>query len=77
MSHQMIVRLQKIDTTAGDDSFRSRRPLAEPSMIADHANIPPSSLRAESSNRRLRNRIILVNIAAWAVIIVAIRAIFF
>jgi hypothetical protein len=72
----MIVRLQKIDTTVGDDSFRSHRPLAEPSMIAEHANIPPQ-LQAGGSNRRLRNRIILVNVVAWVVIIVAIRAIFF
>jgi hypothetical protein len=77
MSRQMIVRLQKIDTTAGDDSFRSHRPLGESSMIAEHANIPPSPLQAEGSNRRLRNRIILVNVVAWVVIIVAIRAIFF
>ena len=72
----MIVRLQKIDTAAGGDSFRSRQPSAEPLMIAEHANIPPAS-QAEGSNRRLRNRIILVNLAAWTVIIVAIRAIFF
>lgn len=73
----MIVRLQKIETTVGDDSPKSHRPLAEPLMIAEHANIPPSSLRAEGSNRRLRNRIILVNIVAWVAIIVVIRAIFF
>jgi hypothetical protein len=73
----MIVRLQKIDTAAGGDSFRSRQPSAEPSMIAEHANIPLASQQAEGSNRRLRNRIILVNLVAWVVIIVAIRAIFF
>ncbi len=73
----MIVRLHKIDNTARDDSFSSRQPPAEPSMIAEHANIPPSPLRAEGSNRRLRNGLILVNVAAWIAIIIAIRAIFF
>jgi hypothetical protein len=73
----MIVRLQKIDNTVRDDSFSSRQPSAEPSMIAEHANIPPSPLRAEGSNRRLRNGLILANVAAWVLIIIAVRAIFF
>jgi hypothetical protein len=73
----MIVRLHKIDNTARGDSFPSRQPPAEPSMIADHANIPPSPLTAEGSNRRLRNGLILANVAVWVVIIIAIRAIFF
>lgn len=73
----MIVRLHKIDTTVRDESFSSRQPSAEPSMIAEHANIPPSPLRAEGSNRRLRNGLILANVAAWVLIIIAVRAIFF
>jgi hypothetical protein len=74
----MIVRLHKIDNTARGDSFPSRQPPAEPSMIADHANIPPSPpLTAAGSNRRLRNGLILANVAAWVLIIIAIRAIFF
>ncbi|MEH2512892.1 hypothetical protein V1291_004246 [Nitrobacteraceae bacterium AZCC 1564] len=76
-SHQMIVRLQKIDNTARDDSHSSRQPSAEPLMIAEHANIPPLSVPAESSNRRLRNGLILANVVAWIGIIIAIRVIFF
>lgn len=73
----MIVRLQKIDNTVRDDSFSSRQPSAEPLMIAERANIPPSPLPAEGSNRRLRNGLILANVAAWVLIIIAVRAIFF
>jgi len=73
----MIVRLHKIDNTVRDDSFSSREPSAEPSMIAEHANIPPSPQRAEGSDRRLRNGLILANVAAWVLIIIAVRAIFF
>lgn len=46
-------------------------------MIAEHANIPPSPQRAEGSDRRLRNGLILANVAAWVLIIIAVRAIFF
>jgi hypothetical protein len=73
----MIVRLHRIDTTARDDSFSSRQPSAEPSMIAEHADISPSPLPAEGSNRRLRNGLILANVVAWIAIIIAIRTIFF
>jgi hypothetical protein len=73
----MIVRLHKIDNTARDDSFPSHQPSAEPLMIAERANIPPSPMPAEGSNRRLRHGLILVNVAAWIAIIIAIRAIFF
>ena len=72
----MIVRLQKIDTTGGDDSFAPRASSPESPMIADRANIP-SLAPVAGSNRRLRNRLILVNIVAWIVIILAIRMIFF
>ncbi|WIG51995.1 MAG: hypothetical protein OJF48_002912 [Afipia sp.] len=42
-------------------------------MIAEHANI--SSLPPKGANRRLRNWLILANIAAWALIIWIIRLI--
>lgn len=71
----MIVRLKQVDPAA-DDGLGSRMPPAEPSMIAEHANIP-SLPPAAGVNRRLRNWLILANIVAWIVIIVAIRLIFF
>lgn len=46
-------------------------------MIAEHADISPSPLPAEGSNRRLRNGLILANVVAWIAIIIAIRTIFF
>jgi hypothetical protein len=44
-------------------------------MIADHANIPPSP--AGPRDHRLRNWLLLANLAAWIVIIIAIRMVFF
>lgn len=73
----MIVRLQKIDNTVRGDSTSPRQPSAEQSMIAERANIPPLPIPAGGSNRRLRNGLILANVAAWIAIIIAIRAIFF
>lgn len=71
----MIVQLRKIETTSGDSPVSSA-PSAEPAMIADQMNaaslVPPVT-----PNRRLRNWIILANVAAWALIILAIRLIFF
>jgi hypothetical protein len=70
----MIVRLKQIDPVA-EDGPGSCAPSAEPSMIAEHANIP--SPPAAGTNRRLRNWLIVANIVAWIVIIAAIRLIFF
>ncbi len=69
----MVARLQNIKTTIGDGSDESSAHSAEPSMIAEHANI--SSLPPKGANRRLRNWLILANIAAWALIIWIIRLI--
>ena len=44
-------------------------------MIAEHANIPPSS--NIKPDHRLRNWLLLANVAAWLAIIVVIRLIFF
>ncbi|WP_458756895.1 hypothetical protein ACSVBT_14070 [Afipia sp. TerB] len=44
-------------------------------MIAEHANIPPSPVSPR--DRRLRNWLLLANLAAWIGIIVAIRLVFF
>lgn len=45
-------------------------------MIADQINARPLTQPAKI-NRRLRNWIILANIAAWGLIILVIRLIFF
>ncbi|MDO8978068.1 MAG: hypothetical protein Q7V17_02405 [Afipia sp.] len=45
-------------------------------MIADQMNAA-SLTPAVKVNRRLRNWIILANVAAWALIILAMRLIFF
>lgn len=74
-SPHMIVRLKQIDPVA-EDGPGSCAPSAEPSMIAEHANIP-SPPPAAGTNRRLRNWLIVANIVAWIVIIAAIRLIFF
>lgn len=70
----MVVRLQKVDVLP-HDAHASRGSSAEPMMIADHANIPTSP--ASLPDRRLRNWLLLANIAAWLLIIVAIRLVFF
>lgn len=72
----MIVQLQKIQTTVGDDSHVSPASSAEPPMIADHVNISPLP-PARGTNRRLRNWFILANLVAWVLIVWAIRLIFF
>jgi hypothetical protein len=45
-------------------------------MIADQMNAAPLAPPAKA-NRRLRNWIILANVAAWVLIILAVRLIFF
>jgi len=72
----MIVRLRKIETTSGD-SLVSSAPSAEPAMIADQMNAASSLTPPVKANRRLRNWIILANVAVWALIILAVRLIFF
>ncbi len=71
----MIVRLRKIETTSSD-SLVSHAPSVEPAMIADQMNEAPLTPPVKI-NRRLRNWIVLANVAAWVFIILAIRLIFF
>ena len=56
----MVARLQNIKTTIVDGSDESSAHSAEPSMIAEHANI--SSLPPKGANRRLRNWLIFGSI---------------
>jgi hypothetical protein len=71
----MIVRLRKIEATSSD-SLVSHAPSVEPAMIADQMNEAPLTPPVKI-NRRLRNWIVLANVAAWVFIILAIRLIFF
>lgn len=72
-SRNMVVRLQKIDGRPHKASA-ARGTSAESSMIAEHANIPASEIKPD---RRLRNWLLLANLAAWLAIIIAIRLAFF
>jgi hypothetical protein len=55
-----------------DDSLSS--PAGEPAILSHEMRDPPFS---EGPDRKLRNRLILANIAAWIVIGFAIRYFFF
>jgi hypothetical protein len=72
----MIARLK--DSEAKGVGGHSADPSsAERAMIADQANIPSSPASADGTDRRLRNVLILANIAGWIVIIGLIKLIFF
>lgn len=43
-------------------------------MIADQANMP---MPADGSGRKLRNALILANVAGWVAIIILIKLVFF
>jgi hypothetical protein len=72
----MIARLKDIDTT-GVSGAPADPTSAERAMIADQANISSSPASADGSGRRLRNLLILANIAGWIVILGLIKLIFF
>jgi hypothetical protein len=72
----MIVRLQTIEKQAATEPPPSPFAPTESSMIAEHT----AAHRPEQPkliDRKLRNRLILANVVAWIVILVAIRLIFF
>lgn len=71
----MIARLKDIEArgASGDPAG----PSAEQTMIAHQANIPSSPTSADSSDRRLRNVLILANIIGWIAIFGLIKLIFF
>ncbi len=72
----MIIRLQRIEKQAAKKPPLLRFAPTESSMIAEHA----AAHRPEQPrlvDRKLRNRLILANAAAWIIILVAVRLIFF
>jgi hypothetical protein len=71
----MIVRLQRLDNEAAKESLIARS-CKEPSAVAEPA-IGDRPARPDLAGRKLRNRLLLANAAAWIVIIAAIRLIFF
>lgn len=73
---EMILQLQKIETTAENDRLMPGTPSAEPAMIA--APLNTSALPScQATSRRLRAWLILANIAAWIVVIMIVRLLFF
>jgi hypothetical protein len=71
----MIVPLRKAETTSSESLPVSQSDEMEALMIAEHADRRLNE--RELPDRKLRNRIILANIVAWILIVVAIRFIFF
>ncbi|MBN9603294.1 MAG: hypothetical protein J0G33_10230 [Afipia felis] len=57
-----------------DDSLSFPSAAREPAMLSHEMDGPPLT---EGRDRRLRNQLILANIAAWIVIIIAVRYFFF
>ncbi len=72
----MIAKLQKIETTAADQSFVSEDFSRETPMIAEHADCSVLE-QHDPSGRKLRNRLIAANAIAWIAIIALIRLLFF
>jgi hypothetical protein len=70
----MIARPKEIDPGSVSGTSSADAPSVERPMIADRANMP---LPAADSGRKLRNVLILANIAGWVAIIILIRTIFF
>ena len=72
----MTAKINKVETTAANESLTPERFSREETMAAEHARCPVLE-RRDAPDRRLRNRIIVVNVIAWIAIIVLIRLIFF
>jgi hypothetical protein len=72
----MIAKLQRAKTTAAHDSLVSETFSSEAPMIAEHADGPPVGPLGPSG-RKLRNRIIVVNVIAWIAIIALVCLVFF
>jgi hypothetical protein len=75
-SSPMIAKLQKVETTAADESFVSEKFSRETPMIAEHTDCSVLE-QHDPSGRRLRNRLIVANAIAWIAIIALIRLVFF
>jgi hypothetical protein len=76
MSSPMTATLQKVESTAANESFVPEQFSREDTMIVQHASGPLLE-QHDPPDRRLRIRIILANAVAWIVIIMLIRLIFF
>lgn len=74
MSPNMIARPKEIDPTNLGGPSSAEDSSAERPMIADQANMP---MPADGSGRKLRNALILANVAGWVVIIILIKLVFF
>lgn len=74
-SSPTIAKLLRIETTAADESFVSKKFSRETPMIAEDADCSALE-RLDASGRRLRNRLIAANAIAWVAIIALIRLVF-
>jgi hypothetical protein len=79
-SSPMIAKLQRAETTAAHEWLVSETSSREAAMISERANCRVLQLprpKRDPTNRRLRNRILVVNAIAWIAIIAMIHLIFF
>ena len=72
----MTAKINKVETTAANESLAPERFSREETMSTEHARCPVLE-RRDAYDRRLRNRIIAANVIAWIAVIVLIRLIFF
>jgi hypothetical protein len=72
----MTAKLNKVKSTAANESLVPEHFSREETMIAEHASCPVPE-RRDAPDRRLRNRIIVANVIAWIAIIALIRLLFF
>lgn len=80
----MVVSLKKSDADAAEQPFVARASVPRPTVVADQSivdRVVPERVAdiatEEQSNAALRHRIILGNVIAWLLILIAIRLIFF
>jgi hypothetical protein len=86
----MVVSLKKSDADAGEVPYVSRAPMVRPTVVAGRSidEVSPAkpvtdrtatdrTATDESPDRSLRHLLILGNVIAWLVIIIAIRLAFF
>ena len=71
----MTAKLNKVKSAAVNESLAPEHSREE-TMIAEHASCAVPE-RHDAPDRRLRNRIIVVNVIAWIAIIALIRLLFF
>ena len=72
----MIAKLREVEETAASEPLVLELSSREAPMITEYADCRVLQ-QPDRSVRRLRNRLIVANVAAWIAIIALIRLIFF